>query len=231
MRKTNTKTAKKPLTKYWDKRDFTITSEPRGKVGAKTRKHLAYFIQRHHAHRLHYDFRLELDGTLKSWAVPKGPSFDPADKRLAVHVEDHPLDYGTFEGEIPVHQYGAGKVVLWDKGTWIPQGDPREGLREGHLKFRLEGEKLSGLWALVRMCEASEEKDNWLLIKEKDDEAKTGKAAAVTELRPESVLHLAKQDAKKNRVAHAARQREAPHVCLLSTWINSRARAKTRCPS
>lgn len=203
-----TKTTKKPLDKYWQKRDFTITSEPRGRVGAKTRERLSYFIQRHHARRLHYDFRLELDGTLKSWAIPKGPSFDPADKRLAVHVEDHPLDYGTFEGEIPAHQYGAGKVILWDRGTWIPQGDPRQGLRKGHLKFRLEGEKLAGLWALVRMGEASEEKENWLLIKEHDEEARTGKAAAITELRPESVLHLEnkKTDGKKARDdARAAR--------------------------
>src|SRR3569623_36528 len=185
-----TKTTKKPLEKYWQKRDFTITSEPRGQVGAKARERLSYFIQRPHARRLHYDFRLELDGTLKSWAIPKGPSFDPADKRLAVHVEDHPLDYGTFEGEIPAHQYGAGKVILWDRGTWIPQDDPRQGLRKGHLKFRLEGEKLAGLWALVRMGEASEEKENWLLIKEHDEEARTGKAAAITELRPESVLNL-----------------------------------------
>ena len=201
MGTTDTKDAKGPLAKYWRKRDFTVTPEPHGEVGAKTRERLNYFIQRHHARRLHYDFRLELDGTLKSWAVPKGPSFDPADKRLAVRVEDHPLDYGSFEGEIPAHQYGAGKVILWDRGMWIPQGDPREGLRKGQLKFRLEGEKLSGLWALVRMGEAGEEKENWLLIKEKDDEAKTGRAAAVTELRPESVLQRLdrQKPAKKKR--------------------------------
>src|SRR3569833_4776139 len=159
-----TKTTKKPLEKYWQKRDFTITSEPRGQVGAKARERLSYFIQRHHARRLHYDFRLELDVSLKSWAIPKGPSFDPAVKRLAVHVEDHPLDYGTFECEIPAHQYGAGHVVLWDRGVWVPHGDPEEGLRKGQLKFTLAGEKLSGQWVMVRMGPSRDEKENWLLL-------------------------------------------------------------------
>src|SRR5689334_3680317 len=129
------------LQKYWQKRDFDITPEPRGKI-TKSAKALSYFIQRHHATRLHYDFRLELNGTLKSWAVPKGPSLNPSDKRLAVHVEDHPLSYGTFEGKIPVGQYGAGDVVLWDKGEWLPIGDAEKGYREGNLKFELQGEKL-----------------------------------------------------------------------------------------
>lgn len=180
--------SKKPLDAYWRKRNFEITSEPRGKVGVKAKAKLSYFIQRHHARRLHYDFRLELNGTLKSWAIPKGPSLNPSDKRLAVHVEDHPLDYGSFEGEIPAHQYGAGNVFLWDRGTWMPQGDPQQGLRTGHLKFRLQGEKLSGAWALVRMGTPGETKENWLLIKERDEAAKTGKAANITELWPESVL-------------------------------------------
>lgn len=180
--------SKKPLAKYWRKRNFDITSEPRGEVAPTKKKQLTYFIQRHHARRLHYDFRLEWNGTLKSWAVPKGPSLDPNDKRLAVHVEDHPLDYGTFEGEIPEHQYGAGKVFLWDRGIWIPDGDPEQGLRKGHIKFHLQGEKLSGGWALVRMGPPSEDKENWLLIKEHDEAATTGEAAHITELRPESVL-------------------------------------------
>ena len=201
MRGGTPKNARNNLAKYWQKRDFGQTPEPRGKLGPTGAKTLSYFIQRHHARRLHYDFRLELGGTLKSWAVPKGPSFDPADKRLAVHVEDHPLDYGTFEGDIPAHQYGAGHVVLWDKGVWVPLGDPEEGLRKGHLKFTLAGEKLSGQWVLVRMGPSRDEKENWLLIKEHDAEAKTGRAARITELRPESVLN--KPDKRANYSAPA----------------------------
>lgn len=200
-----TRNSKKPLAKYWQKRNFDITSEPRGEVSEKQKESLAYFIQRHHARRLHYDFRLEMNGTLKSWAIPKGPSLDPADKRLAVQVEDHPLDYGTFEGEIPEHQYGAGKVYLWDRGVWTPEGNPEQGLHKGHIKFRLQGEKLSGNWALVRMGPSSDEKENWLLIKEHDDEAKTGKAANITVLRPESVLSGSDAAGKKKAGDHVKR--------------------------
>ena len=180
------------LREYWQKRDFDITSEPRGEV-TKPGKSLAYYIQRHHARRLHYDFRLELDGTLKSWAVPKGPSLDPTDKRLAVHVEDHPLSYGTFEGQIPAGQYGAGEVVLWDKGVWKPIGDVEKGYRSGNLKFELQGEKLSGKWALVRMGKAgqdNERQENWLLIKEHDEVARSHDEYQITEARPESVLKI-----------------------------------------
>ncbi|EOA02509.1 ATP-dependent DNA ligase [Herbaspirillum frisingense GSF30] len=179
------------LDRYHAKRDFTLTPEPSGKGRRSARAAeggLHFFIQRHHARRLHYDFRLELDGVLKSWAVPKGPSLDPHDKRLAVRVEDHPLDYGTFEGDIPEHQYGAGHVVLWDRGQWLPQGDVHAGLKKGHLSFELQGDKLQGRWALVRMGKpAADGKENWLLIKDDDDAARSGKAAAITELRPESV--------------------------------------------
>ena len=186
------------LERYHAKRDFSITPEPSGhetkrgrKGGEKATEPLQFFIQRHHARRLHYDFRLELDGVLKSWAVPKGPSLDPHDKRLAVRVEDHPFDYGTFEGDIPAHQYGAGHVVLWERGQWMPHGDPHAGLKKGHLSFALSGEKLQGRWALVRMGKPAEDgKENWLLIKEDDDAAQTGRAAAITELRPESVKDL-----------------------------------------
>lgn len=174
------------LQKYWDKRDFSVTPEPRGEI-VKTGSELSYYIQEHHARRLHYDFRLELEGTLKSWAVPKGPSLDPSEKRLAVHVEDHPLEYGTFEGDIPEHQYGAGHVKLWDRGVWTPIGDARQGYRKGRLKFRLEGVKLAGVWNLVRMPPREEGKENWLLIKEDDEEARTGEEAHITTLRPESV--------------------------------------------
>jgi len=138
------------LDEYWKKRDFGATSEPKGKV-AREAKRLVFVIQKHAARRLHYDFRLELDGTLKSWAVPKGPSLDPHVRRMAVHVEDHPLGYANFEGVIPPGQYGAGTVIVWDRGEWVPLEDPRAGYRKGKLKFDLHGEKLRGRWNLVRM--------------------------------------------------------------------------------
>src|SRR5688572_13087700 len=132
------------LQRYQSIRDFSRTPEPRGaKTRVKGAPGLAFTVQRHDARRLHYDFRLELDGVLKSWAVPKGPSLDPKDRRLAVQTEDHPLEYGDFEGVIPEKQYGAGDVLLWDRGTWVPEGtDPAGDLRKGHLRFALEGSKL-----------------------------------------------------------------------------------------
>src|SRR5579862_2515616 len=133
-----------PLERYWRKRDFAVTSEPRGERKAGNSKALSFVIQKHAASRLHYDFRLELNGVLLSWAVPKGPSFDPADKRMAIHVEDHPLSYGSFEGTIPPKQYGAGTVIVWDNGTWEPVGDPREGLAKGKLLFNLHGQNRRG---------------------------------------------------------------------------------------
>src|SRR5687767_15216752 len=126
------------LTEYKKKRSFEETPEPTG--GKADNKRLSFVIQKHAATRLHYDFRLELNGVLLSWAVPKGPSLNPADKRLAMHVEDHPLDYGKFEGIIPKGQYGGGTVMLWDRGTWSPVGDAQEGMKRGHLKFDLDGE-------------------------------------------------------------------------------------------
>ena len=137
------------LKEYARKRDFKKTSEPRGLVA--TKKSQLFIIQKHAASRLHYDFRLALGGVLKSWAVPKGPSWNPDDKRLAVHVEDHPMDYATFEGTIPKGQYGGGTVMLWERGQWFPEGDAAEGYAKGHLKFQLEGERLKGRWALVQM--------------------------------------------------------------------------------
>src|SRR5678816_3004649 len=135
---------------YRKKRNFKTTPEPAGRVGERRAHALSFVIQKHAASHLHYDFRLELNGVLLSWAVPKGPSLDPADKRLAMHVEDHPIEYGGFEGIIPEKQYGAGTVMLWDRGTWQPLGDPVEGYRKGNLKFTLDGEKLHGGWALIR---------------------------------------------------------------------------------
>jgi bifunctional non-homologous end joining protein LigD len=146
-------------------------------------------IQKHAARRLHYDFRLELDGVLKSWAVTKGPSLVPGDKRLAVEVEDHPIDYQDFEGTIPQGQYGGGIVLVWDRGTWAPRGDPHEGLKKGRLDFALEGEKLHGLWHLVRMRgRAGEKRNNWLLIKARDEAARERGDADILAERPESVL-------------------------------------------
>src|SRR3954467_2403890 len=146
------------LARYRSMRDFHVTREPSGKESGRTKaaaaEALPFVIQKHAATRLHYDFRLGWDGVLKSWAVTKGPSYVPGDKRLAVQVEDHPLDYGGFEGIIPKGQYGGGTLLLWDPGTWSPQegeGDPVEGYRKGKLKFRLDGEKLQGGWTLVRM--------------------------------------------------------------------------------
>src|SRR5947199_4601115 len=143
------------LEEYKRKRNFKKTPEPGGKKAKAKSKGLSYVIQKHAATRLHYDFRLELDGVLLSWAVPKGPSLDPAEKRLAVHVEDHPIDYGGFEGIIPKGQYGGGTVLLWDRGTWEPLAedadDAAAAYRKGRLKFRLHGEKLQGGWNLVRM--------------------------------------------------------------------------------
>ncbi len=176
------------LTAYRQKRDFGITPEPRGEA-AKRGKSLAFVIQKHAASRLHYDFRLELDGTLKSWAVPKGPSLDPAQKRMAVHVEDHPLAYGSFEGTIPANQYGAGDVIVWDRGTWHPEGDPAVGYRAGKLKFRLDGEKLQGTWMLVRMHgRESERQEPWLLIKDRDEAARPAAEYSVVDALPNSVL-------------------------------------------
>ncbi len=181
------------LKEYRRKRDFGLTPEPSGAGRATARRGtaLSFVIQKHAARRLHYDFRLELDGVLKSWAVPKGPSLDPGEKRLAVHVEDHPLDYGGFEGIIPEGQYGGGTVMLWDRGTWQPEGqdDAAEAYAKGSLKFTLDGEKLHGKWALVRMGgrAAKERRENWLLIKERDAAAQPSSGAAVTEENPRSV--------------------------------------------
>src|SRR4051812_40343002 len=141
------------LATYRAKRDFSKTAEPSGTRKTSTSRRLRYVIQKHAATRLHYDLRLELDGVFKSWAVTKGPSLDTKVRRLAVEVEDHPLDYGDFEGTIPKGQYGGGTVQLWDRGFWEPEGEksPQEMLRRGDLKFRLEGDKLQGGWVLVRM--------------------------------------------------------------------------------
>lgn len=158
------------LETYNRKRRFNKTSEPKGEVEKKHSKRLAFVVQHHIASREHYDFRLEWDGVLKSWAIPKGPSYDSHDKRLAVQVEDHPLDYRAFEGNIPKGEYGGGSVMIWDEGVWQPLGDAAKGLAGGSLKFSLEGSRLKGNWALVRMkAKEGENNKNWLLIKERDE--------------------------------------------------------------
>ena len=166
-----------PLKTYHAKRDFTKTREPEGTVGASSNR-LHFVIQKHDATRLHYDLRLELDGVFKSWAVARGPSIDPKDKRLAIEVEDHPLDYGDFEGTIPQGEYGGGTVQLWDRGYWTPEGErtPEAALAAGDLKFTLDGKRLRGSWVLVRMKRDRQggKRTNWLLIKHRDAHAREG---------------------------------------------------------
>ena len=175
------------LDAYKAKRDFSKTPEPPGRR-RKAKAGNSYVIQKHAARRLHYDFRLELDGVLKSWAVPEGPSLVPGQKRLAVEVEDHPLEYGGFEGVIPKGEYGGGTVMIWDRGTWTPEFDPDAGYRKGHLKFQLAGEKLTGLWHLVRMAPKPREKQPaWLLFKSEDAAARTADAPDILAEMPRSV--------------------------------------------
>ncbi|HEV2275100.1 MAG TPA: DNA ligase D [Acidobacteriaceae bacterium] len=179
------------LARYREMRDFAVTAEPAGGHSSQgSSGALPFVIQKHAATRLHYDFRLGWNGVLKSWAVTKGPSYNPADKRLAVEVEDHPMEYGGFEGAIPKGQYGGGTVMVWDHGTWEPHGDFDAGLKSGRLKFALHGEKLKGNWTLIRMGgkAASESKPNWLLIKEHDSFERGPDAAPITEEAPDSVI-------------------------------------------
>jgi bifunctional non-homologous end joining protein LigD len=173
------------LAKYRAMRDFSQTEEPSGH--ATVLPGWSFVVQKHDATRLHYDFRLELDGVLLSWAVPKGPSLDPKDKRLAVQTEDHPLDYRDFEGTIPEGQYGGGAVIVWDRGTWTPIGDPREGMKKGRLDFSLAGEKLHGRFVLVHTKRGGKKQNEWLLMKRTDEHVRTG-AASIVEARPESIL-------------------------------------------
>lgn len=174
------------LARYQQKRDFTQTAEPSGRLKVSPSKRLRFVIQKHAASRLHYDLRLELDGVFKSWAVTRGPSIDPSDKRLAVEVEDHPLDYGDFEGTIPKGQYGGGTVQLWDRGYWMPVGDksPDQALNKGDLKFTLDGKRLKGSWVLVRLKNDrfGNKRTNWLLIKHRDQFARPDEAQALLDL-------------------------------------------------
>ncbi len=186
-----------PLTRYAAKRNFERTPEPQA-VPAAPAQALSFVIQKHWATRLHYDFRLELGGVLLSWAVPKGPSLDPQDKRVAIHVEDHPVAYGGFEGTIPPRQYGAGTVIVWDRGTWEPVGDGKAGLTQaaaaqaglaqGKLLFKLHGEKLAGLWELVRIAKPGDKQEAWILFKKRDEWARPLAQYDVISALPDSVI-------------------------------------------
>ena len=182
--------AKGKLSSYQAKRDFSKTAEPSGEHAVTPSEVRRFVIQKHAATRLHYDFRLELDGVFKSWAVTRGPSIDPHDKRLAVEVEDHPIEYGSFEGTIPKGQYGGGSVMVWDYGTWKPLVDVDAGLAKGDLKFELNGTKLKGSWVLARMHGRKErpDKPNWLLIKHRDEFARPEDASPITDEEPNSAL-------------------------------------------
>ena len=184
---TNAKPAGDKLGRYAAKRNFAVTPEPGAERGPQADA-LGFVIQKHWATRLHYDFRLELDGVLLSWAVPKGPSFDPKEKRMAVHVEDHPVSYGSFEGTIPPKQYGAGTVIVWDRGSWEPVGDPHEGMAKGKLVFKLHGEKLAGLWELVRIAKPGDKQDLWMLFKKRDAWARPLAEYDVIAALPDSVV-------------------------------------------
>src|SRR5689334_9962917 len=168
--------AKSKLALYQQKRDFSKTAEPSGKERVAPADYARFVIQKHAATRLHYDLRLEVDGVFKSWAVTKGPSLDPKERRLAVETEDHPLDYGDFEGTIPKGEYGGGAVMVWDRGFWAADGDAAKALRKGELRFTLVGEKLQGSWVLVRLRHDREhgKRTNWLLIKRHDGNEREG---------------------------------------------------------
>ncbi|VXC65462.1 3'-phosphoesterase / DNA ligase D / DNA repair polymerase [Burkholderia sp. 8Y] len=184
------KTKAQPLAPYEKKRDFDITPEPSASTTSKraAARRLSFVVQKHWASRLHYDFRLELNGVLLSWAVPKGPCYDPSKKQMAVHVEDHPVDYASFEGTIPPKQYGAGTVIVWDRGTWEPVGDAKKGMDVGKLVFRLHGEKLAGLWELVRISKPDDKQDQWMMFKKRDEWARPLSEYDVIKALPDSVV-------------------------------------------
>ena len=216
------------LKAYTAKRNFKITSEP-AEGGQANESARSFVIQKHWATRLHYDFRLELDGTMKSWAVPKGPSLDPHDKRMAIHVEDHPISYNSFEGVIPEKQYGAGKVIIWDKGTWIPISDPYQGYQDGNLKFELKGKKLHGKWVLVRMKGKGEKQEPWLLIKEKDEVARPANEFSVVDALPDSVNAM-KADVPPKKTSEKTSNKKSPEVTPEVTKEKARTSPKQKLP-
>ncbi|MGE4064422.1 MAG: DNA polymerase ligase N-terminal domain-containing protein [Rhodospirillaceae bacterium] len=203
------------LKKYQRMRDFSVTAEPSGHERVGVKGH-SFVVQKHAASHLHYDFRLEMDGVLRSWALAKGPSVDPAVKRLAMQTEDHPLAYGGFEGIIPKGQYGGGTVMLWDRGTWEPIGDEHETYRSGRMKFRLNGDKMHGQWALVRMKPKPNERNPaWLLIKDKDEYAAPGDADALL---------------KDDKSVKTGRDMEDIAASTKDVWISNRAKKADEMP-
>ena len=203
------------LKKYREMRDFAQTPEPSGGKPKKAKLPM-FVIQKHHASRLHYDFRLEMEGVLKSWAIPKGPSYDPTVKRLAMMTEDHPYDYGSFEGVIPEGNYGAGNVIIWDTGTWEfiePGDDPVKAVNQGKLTFRLYGKKMFGEWALVKIRGRSPKGNEWLLLKHRDKYANAN--VDVTEVAPQSVVSGLDVD----------------EIGGERTWISNRPAAGRRAPT
>jgi bifunctional non-homologous end joining protein LigD len=221
------------LEQYRAKRDFQITSEPAGK-GSKARSKSAggiFVIHKHDATRLHYDLRLEHGGVLWSWAVTRGPSLDPSERRLAVHVEDHPLDYASFEGNIPTGQYGAGAVIVWDEGSWVPEDDPAVGMKKGHIRFRLKGNKLNGAWHLVRLKRRPKEKrDNWLLIKSDDEFAR--RKGDILEEAPESVKSglTIEEVAKRKTLPQRGKSKSKPQAKKAKAGAKKSASSRTAMP-
>ena len=214
------------LKTYHAKRHFGVTAEPKGKVGRA--KGNAFVVQKHDATRLHYDLRLELDGVMKSWAVTRGPSLVPGEKRLAVEVEDHPIEYNAFEGTIPEGEYGGGTVMIWDRGTWTPEHDPHKGLAKGHLDFTLDGEKLQGAWHLVRMHRRpNETRNNWLLIKQHDAAERSPRDKDILEEKPLSVATGRDLDeiAGSKKVWHSNRSVKA-NVAALAKPVRKSPKAR-----
>ena len=216
------------LDRYRRMRDFSRTAEPSGKV--RRRKGWSFVVQKHAASHLHYDFRLELDGVLKSWSVPKGPTFDTREKRLAVQTEDHPVEYGSFEGIIPEGEYGGGTVMLWDRGSWEPIGDPQRGMEKGHLEFLIRGERLKGKWTLVRLRRKDTDrgKDNWLLFKRSDEHADPGEEITETALTSvatgRTLDEIAEATGKTKKVWHSNRAAGATSTSTVRSRIRAAAR-------
>ena len=217
------------LERYNAMRDFGVTEEPSGQVHPTESGH-SYVIQKHAATALHYDFRLELDGVLLSWAVPKGPSLSPKDRRLAVQTEDHPVDYRDFEGTIPHGEYGGGPVIVWDRGTWEPIGDPHEGMKKGRLELVVHGEKLHGKFMFVRLApkDSDRGKKNWLLIKRGDEHVREGAEAEIVKRMPKSVLTGRSVEEVKAGVPAKARAKAKAKARERATTTATRSRRRKR---